>query len=92
EAEDVVRSATVTVRYLDEQGAQQTMTTGGLLAIAIQHETDHLNGVMFVDHVSTLKREVIRKKMKKLQASMAEDAADQKPAAKKPKSKGAEAR
>ncbi len=68
EAEDVDRAANVTVRYLDEQGQEQIMKADGLLAIAIQHETDHLKGVMFVDHVSTLKREIIRKKMKKFQA------------------------
>jgi peptide deformylase len=74
EAEDVDRASTVTVRYLDEQGQPQTLTTDGLLAIAVQHETDHLKGVMFVDHISTLKRELIRKRMKKVQSSRAEDA------------------
>ncbi len=68
EAEDVERAAKVTVRYHDENGEQQTMTCEGLLATAVQHETDHLNGVMFVDHISALKREVIRKKMKKIQS------------------------
>ncbi len=67
EAEDVERSAKVTVRYLDEQGVSQTMTCEGLLATAVQHETDHLNGIMFVDHISSLKRELIRKRMKKIQ-------------------------
>ncbi len=89
EAEDVERAAVVTVRYLDEQGEQQTLTCDGLLAIAVQHETDHLKGVMFVDYVSTLKRELIRKRMKKIQSSMAEDKAEAAP----PKSKArAEAR
>lgn len=69
EAEDVDRAAIVTVRYLDEQGESQTLTCDGLLAIAVQHETDHLKGTMFVDHISTLKRELIRKRMKKLQAA-----------------------
>jgi peptide deformylase len=73
EAEDVDRAAAVTVRYLDEQGAEQTLRAEGLLAIAIQHETDHLKGVMFVDYLSSLKRELIRKRMKKLQASMADE-------------------
>lgn len=72
EAEDVERAAIVTARYLDEDGAEKTITTDGLLAIAIQHECDHLKGVMFVDHISALKREVIRKRMKKIQASMQE--------------------
>lgn len=73
EAEDVERAAVVTARYLDEEGNEKTITADGLLAIAIQHECDHLKGVMFVDHISTLKRELIRKRMKKIQASMEED-------------------
>jgi peptide deformylase len=73
EAEDVDRAAEVVVRYLDEQGAPQTLRTDGLLAVAIQHETDHLKGTVFVDHVSSLKRELIRKRMKRLQSSMEED-------------------
>ncbi len=67
EAEDVDRAETVTVSYLDTKGERQTLDADGLLAIAIQHETDHLNGTVFVDHVSTLKRELIRKRMKKLE-------------------------
>ncbi|AFE08546.1 peptide deformylase [Corallococcus coralloides] len=69
EAEDVDRAAFATVRYLDEEGQEQTLRCDGLLAIAVQHETDHLDGTVFVDHVSTLKREFIRKRMKKLKAS-----------------------
>lgn len=69
EAEDVDRAAVATVRYLDEDGQEQTLRCDGLLAIAVQHETDHLDGTVFVDHVSTLKREFIRKRMKKLKAS-----------------------
>lgn len=73
EAEDVVRAAAITVRYLDEQGREQTLRCEGLLAIAVQHETDHLKGTVFVDHVSTLKRELIRKRMKRLKADRAAD-------------------
>lgn len=73
EAEDVERAAEIVVRYLDEQGAQQTLRADGLLAIAVQHETDHLRGTVFVDHVSALKRELIRKRMKRLQASRSEE-------------------
>ncbi|GMU59385.1 MAG: peptide deformylase [Myxococcaceae bacterium] len=83
EAEDVDRAAVVTVRFLDENGDEQTLKCEGLLSVAVQHETDHLKGVMFVDHISTLKRELIRKRMKKLQASMEEDPEegdDEKPA------------
>lgn len=73
EAEDVDRAASVRVKFLDGDGVEQTLVAEGLLAIAIQHETDHLKGVMFVDHISSLKRETIRKRMKKLQQAMAEE-------------------
>jgi peptide deformylase len=74
EAEEVERAALVTVRFLDPDGSQQELRADGLLAIAIQHETDHLNGVMFVDHTSILKRELIRKRMKRLKAERASGA------------------
>ena len=79
EAEEVERAAIVTARYLDEDGTERTITADGLLAIAIQHECDHLKGVMFVDHISALKREIIRKRMKKIQASIEEDREDDAP-------------
>ena len=63
------RAAVVTVKFLDPEGREQTLTCDGLLAIAVQHETDHLNGTVFVDHVSTLKRELIRKRMKRVKSS-----------------------
>lgn len=72
EAEDVDRAAVVTVKFLDPEGREQTLRCDGLLAIAVQHETDHLNGTVFVDHVSTLKRELIRKRMKRVKASREE--------------------
>lgn len=68
EAEDVERAARVSVRFLDVDGNPQSLDGDGLLAIAVQHEIDHLDGVVFVDHLSTLKRELIRKKMKRIQA------------------------
>lgn len=68
EAEDVDRAAVVTVKFLDPEGQEQTLRCDGLLAIAVQHEADHLNGTVFVDHVSTLKREIIRKRMKRLKS------------------------
>ena len=76
EAEDVDRAAKVTVKFLDPDGKQQTLTAEGLLAIAIQHEMDHLEGVVFVDHLSALNRELIRKRMKKLQSERAEPRAE----------------
>ena len=79
EAEDVERAAVVTARYLDENGEEKTLTADGLLAIAIQHECDHLKGVMFVDHISSMKRELIRKRMKKIQAFDAEKKAEEAP-------------
>ncbi len=93
EAEDVDRAAVITVRFLDEQGVEQTLKCEGLLAIAVQHETDHLKGTMFVDHISTLKRELIRKRMKKLQAAQEADKKEAAAEAKKKRSgAGAEAR
>jgi peptide deformylase len=68
EAEEVERAAAVRVRYLDPDGREQTIVAEGLLAIAVQHETDHLDGTVFVDRISTLKRELIRKRMKRLKA------------------------
>lgn len=75
EAEDVDRAARVTVRYLDAEGTSQTLECDGLLAIAVQHENDHLDGTVFVEHLSTLKRELIRKRMKRLRAERAEERA-----------------
>jgi peptide deformylase len=69
EAEDINRAAVVTVKFLDPQGQEQTLRCDGLLAIAVQHETDHLEGTVFVDHLSSLKRELVRKRMKRLKAS-----------------------
>jgi peptide deformylase len=74
EAEQVERAAKVKVKFLDTDGVEQTLDCEGLLAIAVQHETDHLNGVMFVDHLSSLKRDVIRKRMKRLKEENASGA------------------
>lgn len=68
EFEEVERAAKVAVRYLDERGTTQTLSAELVLAVAIQHEIDHLNGVMFVDHLSPLKRELIRRRAKKAKA------------------------
>ncbi len=75
EAEDVERAAKVTVKFLDVDGNEQTLEAEGLLAIAIQHESDHLLGTVFVDHISALKRELIKKRMKRLKAERAEQRA-----------------
>lgn len=62
---EVERAESVVVRYLDRKGKQQELETGGLLAVCIQHEIDHLQGKLFVDYLSKLKRERIRKKLEK---------------------------
>jgi peptide deformylase len=71
EFEDVQRFETITVRALNREGQPFEITdASGLLGIALQHETDHLDGTLFVDHLSTLKRELIRRRMKRLKAEM----------------------
>ena len=62
---DVTRADTVTVRYLDREGRERELTTDGLLAVCIQHEIDHLDGKLFIDYLSPLKREMVRKKLAK---------------------------
>ena len=61
----VERAETVTVTALDRNGESFTQTAEGLLAICIQHELDHLDGKLFVDYLSPLKRERIKKKLEK---------------------------
>ena len=63
---DVVRPAEIKVKYLDRDGKAQKMTVDGLLATCIQHEIDHLEGILFVDHISALKRNMILRKLLKL--------------------------
>ncbi|MGH7016059.1 MAG: peptide deformylase, partial [Caulobacteraceae bacterium] len=55
--DEVERPAKVKVRYLDEQGRRIEEEAEGLFAVCIQHEIDHLDGVLFIDHLSRLKRE-----------------------------------
>lgn len=62
---DVDRPARVRVKYLDYDGAEQVEEMDGLLATCLQHEMDHLNGVLFIDHLSNLKRKMILKKLLK---------------------------
>lgn len=62
---DVERPEAVTIKYLDETGAEKTMKADGIMATCIQHEIDHTNGVVFVDHISKLKRDMIHKKLTK---------------------------
>jgi peptide deformylase len=70
--EDVERPARVKVEYLDVGGQPHEVEAEGLFATCIQHEIDHLNGVLFIDHISKLKRDRIIKKFAKA-AKRAED-------------------
>ena len=62
---EVVRPDSIRVKYLDENGAEQELEANGVLATCIQHEMDHLKGILFVDHVSSIKRNMILRKLKK---------------------------
>ncbi len=67
--EPVTRANKVSVVAKNEKGETIELTGEELLARAFQHEIDHLNGILFVNHLSTLKRDIIRRKIKKLQKS-----------------------
>jgi len=69
--EEVERPARCRVRYLDYEGVERTIDAEGLFATCIQHEMDHLNGVLFIDHISRLKRDRIIRKLKKEQRQAA---------------------
>jgi peptide deformylase len=62
---DVRRPARCTVDYLDYDGAAQRLEAEGLLATCVQHEMDHLDGVLFVDHISKIKRDLILRRLAK---------------------------
>jgi peptide deformylase len=62
---DVERPSVIKARWLDEQGKAHEETLEGLLAICLQHEMDHLNGILFIDHLSKLKRDMVLKKLAK---------------------------
>jgi len=62
---EVERPATVRVSWLDREGRIHEQTLDGLLATCLQHEMDHLNGVLFIDHLSRLKRDMLMKKLEK---------------------------
>ncbi len=64
---DVSRPAQVRVRYLDQAGVRQEIAADGLLATCLQHELDHLDGILFVDHLSALKRNILMRKLAKEQ-------------------------
>jgi len=68
---DVTRANHIIVRFLDRQGQPQELGTDGLLAICVQHEMDHLEGKLFIDYLSPLKREMVRKKLAKARKHVA---------------------
>jgi peptide deformylase len=62
---DVERADSITVEYQDESGAEQILEVDGMLATCIAHEIEHLDGVLFVDHLSLVKRNIILRKLQK---------------------------
>lgn len=73
--DDVERPAQCRVKFLDYDGKPQELECDGLLATCIQHEIDHLNGIVFLDHLSRLKRQMVLKKMRKAEREKQADAA-----------------
>ena len=71
---DVNRFSVVTVEYLDKNGEKKTRTADGLLGVAIQHELDHLDGVLFIDYLSKLKRDKLLKHLEKRRRKAAKEA------------------
>ncbi|HEY0282483.1 MAG TPA: peptide deformylase [Rhizomicrobium sp.] len=63
--EEVERPARIRAEYLDRDGKTQTLEADGLLADCLQHEMDHLNGILFIDHLSRLKRSIALRKLAK---------------------------
>jgi peptide deformylase len=68
---EVTRPAAVEIRYLDAENQRRELRTEGLLATCIQHEMDHLEGVLFVDHISPLRRGIILRKLVKTRKTKA---------------------
>jgi peptide deformylase len=65
EYEEVVRAEFVTVEYQDTDGKRHTLETEGYLAVAVQHELDHLDGRLFIDRLSMVKSRSIKRRLKK---------------------------
>jgi peptide deformylase len=79
--EKVVRATAVRIRAVDREGHSFEMDAEGLLAVCVQHEIDHLDGKLFVDYLSPLKRQMVRKKLKKEQRLRASQGSQKKQAA-----------
>jgi peptide deformylase len=71
---DVVRPAACRVKYLDKDNKQQEIAAEGLLATCLQHEIDHLDGILFIDHLTSLKRNIILRKLLKAKKAAADAA------------------
>jgi peptide deformylase len=69
--EDVERPARIKAKWLDEEGVAHEEELHGMLATCLQHEMDHLEGVLFIDHLSKLKRDIILRKMVKAKKRVA---------------------
>ena len=72
---ELERPAEVAVRFLDHEGKQQEVKTSGLLARCVQHELDHLDGVLLVDRLSAVRRNMILRKLAKAKKLKQSDAA-----------------
>lgn len=72
---DVDRPDAIRARWLDRDGVRHEERIEGLLAVCLQHEMDHLNGILFIDHLSRLKREMLLKKLTKLRRDQGKRAA-----------------
>jgi peptide deformylase len=73
--EEVERPSRVRVRFLDYQGEPQEIDCDGMLAVCIQHEMDHLEGILFIDHLSRLKRDMMLKKLAKARKGVERESA-----------------
>jgi peptide deformylase len=73
--EEIERAEHIKVRYLDRNGNEQESEYEGLLAVCVQHEIDHLDGKLFVDYLSEIKRQRIRKRLEKDRRQLPESAA-----------------
>jgi peptide deformylase len=69
-SEDIKRAGMVTVRAMGRDGKEFELTAEGLLAVAIQHENDHLDGILMIDHLGLLKKRIVVRKMQKRAAEL----------------------
>jgi len=71
---EVERPAEVKVKYIDYNGEEKELSAQDFLAVAVQHELDHLDGILYIDHISRLKRQMLLKKLEKQRKEQAEAA------------------